>query len=98
MTSPGTCYFGEFRNGLRHGIGIFTMSNGYKYEGQYMDGRQHGQGILVLPDGTKIKGQFYKSLCMSACLNLKWFPYMGSPLIQNRRWTKSGRVEKLPIR
>ena len=94
MTSLENRYIGEFRNGLRHGIGMFTISNGYKYEGQYVDGRQHGQGVLLLPDGTKIKGQVYKSLCIGLPKSEVLSIY-GDPADSKQKVSKSGRVQRL---
>ena len=33
---------GHFRNGVKHGYGIYTWSSGDHYEGEYVDDFKHG--------------------------------------------------------
>ena len=54
----GTEYFGEFKNGKYHGVGIYTESNGYNYEGEFQKGKMHGQGEETFGGGSKYVGQF----------------------------------------
>jgi len=39
----GDVYEGEFREGKRHGVGMYRYSNGDVYEGQWMKGKKHGE-------------------------------------------------------
>ena len=41
----GNEYVGEFKNGKRHGQGIYTMSDGSKYAGQWKDSLPKVEGI-----------------------------------------------------
>ena len=57
VTFPnGDKYFGEFKEGIRHGQGTITWVNGDKYVGEFKDGKVHGQGTYTYPDGTKYIG------------------------------------------
>ena len=51
-------YEGEWKDGKRHGKGIYTWPDGGKYDGEWEDGEIHGQGILVLSDGYTEEGEF----------------------------------------
>ena len=54
----GTKYDGEWKDGNKHGKGIFTWPDGEKYEGEWKDGKFHGRGIYTWPDGTKYDGEW----------------------------------------
>ena len=56
--ADGDKYVGEFRDGKRHGQGIYTYANGDKYVGEYRDGKKHGQGIYTFADGDKYVGEW----------------------------------------
>jgi len=49
-------YKGEFRDGLPHGQGTCSYSNGERYEGQWSDGSFNGDGTLYLTDGSAVEG------------------------------------------
>ena len=52
--AKGSRYEGEYRDGERHGHGIYTSSSGsYRYEGEWRDGRRHGHGIKISYDSGK---------------------------------------------
>ena len=40
-------YVGKWKNGLKHGQGTYTYSNGGKYFGKFKDGGGHGHGIVT---------------------------------------------------
>ena len=42
----GLKYVGEFKDGLRHGLGIATNEHG-SYSGEYKNGVQNGQGTMI---------------------------------------------------
>lgn len=54
-------YKGMFKDGKRHGSGIYTWSNGSKYEGDWYNGMKWGQGILFETNGDKYDGNWIKN-------------------------------------
>lgn len=51
-------YAGQYKNGMRHGQGTFTFSNGMKYVGEFRNDKPNGRGTMTTPDGTEITGFF----------------------------------------
>ncbi|XP_017291063.1 MORN repeat-containing protein 4 isoform X2 [Kryptolebias marmoratus] len=51
-------YHGEWKEGLRHGLGQLTFSDGTCYTGQFENGLFNGCGVLVFPDGSRYEGEF----------------------------------------
>ena len=47
----GDHYQGEFKNGLKHGFGMYFFSNGDKYVGEYQYGKREGKGTYSFTDG-----------------------------------------------
>jgi len=47
----GDHYQGEFKNGLKHGFGMYFFSNGDKYVGEYQFGKREGKGTYSFTDG-----------------------------------------------
>ena len=48
----GTYYIGEFKNGMRHGKGIYYYKDGkINYDGEYINDTQEGNGKMILEDG-----------------------------------------------
>uniref|UniRef100_A0A8D3BN95 MORN repeat-containing protein 4 n=1 Tax=Scophthalmus maximus TaxID=52904 RepID=A0A8D3BN95_SCOMX len=56
--SNGEEYHGEWKEGLRHGLGQLTFSDGTCYTGQFENGLFNGCGTLVFPDGSRYEGDF----------------------------------------
>ncbi|XP_051802201.1 MORN repeat-containing protein 4-like isoform X1 [Acanthochromis polyacanthus] len=56
--SNGEEYHGEWKEGLRHGLGQLTFSDGTCYTGQFENGLFNGCGVLVFPDGSRYEGDF----------------------------------------
>ena len=54
----GDIYIGEFKNNLRHGIGICYYFNGSEYKGAWQGDKQHGNGALTYSDG-RIRSGFW---------------------------------------
>lgn len=53
-------YKGQWKNGLRHGRGVLTLSKlHYTYEGEFSEGYASGRGVEYASDGKYI-GQFLK--------------------------------------
>lgn len=49
----GAKYDGEWKDGNKHGHGMFTRADGRKYDGMWKDNKSHGRGQEVQPDGAK---------------------------------------------
>lgn len=56
--SNGEEYHGEWKEGLRHGLGQLTFSDGTCFTGQFENGLFNGCGILMFPDGSRYEGEF----------------------------------------
>ena len=53
-------YLGQFKNGLRHGMGTFYYADGSKYQGQWRDGMKQGLAEHMRDDGSCLEGIFEK--------------------------------------
>ena len=51
-------YVGKYKDGKRHGQGIYTWSNGDKYVGDFKNGKPEGIGNLTASDGEKYVGKW----------------------------------------
>ena len=51
-------YEGDWKEGLRHGFGKFTWSNGDTYSGLWDNDKRHGQGTYIWNDGSKYIGNY----------------------------------------
>ncbi|GAV87270.1 LOW QUALITY PROTEIN: MORN domain-containing protein, partial [Cephalotus follicularis] len=49
---------GQYRQGLRHGIGVYRFYTGDVYAGEWSNGQCHGCGIHSCEDGSRYLGQF----------------------------------------
>ena len=47
IAKSGTAYVGEFKNGLYHGQGTFTFSDGATYVGEFKNGKESGSGTFT---------------------------------------------------
>ena len=57
--SDGTKYVGEFKDGMRHGQGIYTsIGELLKYVGEWKDDKKHGKGTYTWSDGEKYTGEW----------------------------------------
>lgn len=54
----GDVYKGNFKDGKRHGYGIYSWSEGSKYEGNWSNGYQHGEGKYTFADGEETEGEW----------------------------------------
>eukprot|EP00986_Skeletonema_menzelii_P012298 scaffold6723_cov73-Skeletonema_menzelii.AAC.1 len=57
MCSNGT-YEGEWKNGLRNGVGTFKWTSGSSYEGEWKDNKKHGRGTYKWSDGRSYEGEW----------------------------------------
>ena len=58
----GGKYTGDLCNGLAHGQGTLTFSDGATYTGSWLNDKEDGQGTLTLPDGETYSGAFRDDL------------------------------------
>jgi len=49
-------YTGEFKENLRHGIGIYTLPDGSIYDGEWRENNPNGWGLFRWPDGSEYQG------------------------------------------
>ena len=48
-------YEGEFKDGKKHGQGVYTYPSGDKYVGEWKNGEMHGEGTYTHANGYKEK-------------------------------------------
>ena len=60
--SDGSQYFGEYKDGLRHGQGTFTYSNGDKYVGEWKDNTRNGWGTYTYKSHDQYEGEYKDGL------------------------------------
>eukprot|EP00927_Polykrikos_kofoidii_P053630 TRINITY_DN48221_c0_g1_i1.p1 TRINITY_DN48221_c0_g1~~TRINITY_DN48221_c0_g1_i1.p1 ORF type:complete len:532 (-),score=38.43 TRINITY_DN48221_c0_g1_i1:191-1786(-) len=63
MSVDGSPYTGQFKNGLRHGIGSLVSRDGLlKYEGEWRDGLRHGNGRCTydVEGAASFQGQWFQ--------------------------------------
>jgi len=56
--ADGNKYDGEWKEGRKSGLGIFTWANGAKYSGDFKDGKQNGSGAFFWPNGARYEGEW----------------------------------------
>ncbi|KAK1887115.1 MORN repeat-containing protein 4 [Dissostichus eleginoides] len=61
--SDGTCYTGQFENGLFNGCGTLVFPDESRYEGEFVQGKFQGAGVFTCFDGMRFEGEF-KSGCV----------------------------------
>ena len=49
---------GRNASNQRHGVGIWTHSDGRRYSGGWKDGKRHGEGTMEYADGASYAGGF----------------------------------------
>ena len=57
-TLHGTTFFGNWKEGNKHGRGTYTSSFGLRYTGEFRHGRRDGKGTLTTSDGERYVGEF----------------------------------------
>ena len=57
VTSTGQKFIGQFKDGLRHGKGVFILPGGRKLEGTWRE-NEIVEGTYTKPDGTRYVGQW----------------------------------------
>ena len=46
LLTDGEYYEGLFKNGLRHGLGVYIFKSGNKYKGSWENGTKSGKGVF----------------------------------------------------
>lgn len=54
----GSCYAGEWKIGMRHGIGMETDDQRCKYAGEWSVNKRKGVGMQLFADGVRYAGQW----------------------------------------
>lgn len=54
----GGVYEGTMKDGMQHGIGTYTLPNGYVYTGEWVMGNILGKGRAEYPNGSTYEGEF----------------------------------------
>ena len=57
----GNTYNGQYRSGLREGIGEEITPNGDGYNGEWRNDMKHGRGVMVLANGDHYVGDFFEN-------------------------------------
>jgi len=57
LTTTGQKFIGNFKDGLRHGDGVFLLPGGRKIVGVWQE-NEIVEGTYTMPDGTKYVGQW----------------------------------------
>lgn len=56
-------YDGEYRDGMRHGHGVYQWSNHHHYEGEWHGGKRHGFGVYSWPGRLNFyNGEFMNNM------------------------------------
>ena len=63
----GNKYVGQWKNGRRHGYGVFILGHkspwaGNKYAGEWVDDKRQGKGTYTFADGTEYVGEWNNDL------------------------------------
>lgn len=56
-TSQAFKYDGEFKDGLKHGKGVYIWENGDRYEGDFAEDRPNGKGKYEFANGDSYEGE-----------------------------------------
>ena len=56
----GTSYYGNFKDGLRHGFGTLILLQGECYAGYWLNDKMHGVGKWYEKDKTEWQGVWYE--------------------------------------
>jgi hypothetical protein len=55
----GSIYEGDWKDSMRHGVGLLTLSSGVEYSGEFFRDSIHGQGVITLIDDSVYTGGFH---------------------------------------
>eukprot|EP00397_Hematodinium_sp_SG-2012_P062298 GEMP01083916.1.p1 GENE.GEMP01083916.1~~GEMP01083916.1.p1 ORF type:complete len:143 (+),score=25.62 GEMP01083916.1:40-429(+) len=54
----GDTYTGDFKDGKKHGQGVYVYRNDDEYSGTYVENERHGVGLFTYAAGGKYHGNF----------------------------------------
>ncbi|CAK9067516.1 Phosphatidylinositol 4-phosphate 5-kinase 2 (AtPIP5K2) (1-phosphatidylinositol 4-phosphate kinase 2) (Diphosphoinositide kinase 2) (PtdIns(4)P-5-kinase 2) [Durusdinium trenchii] len=57
-SKEGSCYEGQWKDGLPEGLGVLKWPNGSYFQGEWRAGKRNGQGLLIYPDGSSFTGEW----------------------------------------
>ncbi|CAI9089222.1 OLC1v1023755C1 [Oldenlandia corymbosa var. corymbosa] len=60
--SDCSCYIGEFKNGVKHGIGVYHFRNEDWYAGEYLGDKIHGFGVYHFANGHCYEGSWHEGM------------------------------------
>ena len=58
----GSVYDGDWKDNMRHGVGVLTFASGLEYSGEFFKDSIHGQGTVTLIDSSVYTGCFFNGL------------------------------------
>lgn len=58
----GSVYEGDWKDNMRHGVGVLTFASGLEYSGEFFKDSIHGQGTITLIDASVYTGSFFNGL------------------------------------
>ena len=62
LKNEGTCYDGEWVDGLKHGEGELDYGNGKVYTGQWSEDLKHGKGVMRYDNGDVYEGGWVRGM------------------------------------
>ncbi len=61
-SKSGSVYDGDWKDNMRHGVGVLTFASGLEYSGEFFKDSIHGQGTIQLIDASVYTGSFFNGL------------------------------------
>lgn len=58
--TKGGKYTGNFKDGIKDGLGSMGFITGARYEGMWSQGRMHGKGLYIWADGRRYEGEWVR--------------------------------------
>ena len=82
-------YQGQFKDGVRVGLGVETMPNGIRYAGNFVDSVPNGLGIMQFPHEDRVyAGEWVDDFPEGCGISLETSKAMGLQLRHMGKWTK----------
>lgn len=61
-SKTGSVYDGDWKDNMRHGVGVLSFASGLEYTGEFFEDAIHGQGTVTLIDSSVYTGSFFNGL------------------------------------